>query len=548
MTAASVAPSSALAPFRRRAFRWLWLGVVVASVGAWAQMVGGQWLFVQDPNAAVIVPLVQTATTLPMMLLALPAGVLADAFDRRWLMFGVQVYVVVVASLLAVLTWLGIMPAALLLAFTFLMGAGMAVMAPVWQALITELVPRTELAAAIRLDGVSVNVARAVGPALAGLVIAIWGIPLVFALTAATAGFLGVLLVAWRRRPVTSGERDPFLPALVAGGRYVRNEPVVRDILIRLGCFIIPASAVWALLPLIANQQLGLSASGYGLLFAALGTGAVIGALTLGRVAQHVSSNRIVIWAAVGFALAFGLLASAVDFWAALPLLVLCGYAWTATVSTVMAEMQLYLPSWVRARAVAILLTVFLGSQALASPAWGFLTQRAGLSVAVLMAAALVLLSAAGGILWKIPNSQHLDRSPVAHWWPLFITLEPEPRTGPVVVIIEYDVADAQEADFLTAMEDLRLSRLRSGASRWELFRTGESPELFVELFQVPTWQDHLRQHEGRLTAEDQAIEQAALRHTLGQPRARHLLPPDTRRTSLHESYLSEGDTPPGRA
>ena len=201
--------------------------------------------------------------------------------------------------------------------------------------------------------------------------------------------------------------------------------------------------------------------------------------------------------------------------------------------STVISELQLFLPSWVRARAIAIYLMVFLGSQAAASPIWGLITQHAGLRTAVLLAATLVTVSAAGGFLSKIPDHQDLDRTPAAYWGPATITLEPEPQTGPVVVSIEYDVADDSEADFLAAMENLRLSRLRSGASRWELYRVGESPEVFVEQFQVPTWQEHLRQHEGRLTAEDQAIENAAFAHVLGAPRARHYLPPRTVRASL---------------
>src|SRR3954452_21180442 len=323
------APMSPWAPFRHRAFFWLWLGVGVSSVGMWAQTVGAQWLFVHDPNAATIVTLVQTASTLPMMLLALPAGVLADAFDRRWLLFGVQAYFIVVALLLAVLTAVGLMPPALLLAFTFAIGAGQAVLSPTWQALITELVPRTELAAATRLDMVSVNVARAAGPALAGVVIARWGVPPVFAVTAAAAGVLTLVLMAWRRPRVTQGEREPFLPALIPGSRYVRHEPVVRRILLRFATFMAPACAVWALLPLIASRQLHLDAAGYGLLFAALGLGAVAGALGLGQITQHLSSNAVLALAAIAFALAFGALAVAAKLWVAAPLLVVCGFGWT---------------------------------------------------------------------------------------------------------------------------------------------------------------------------------------------------------------------------
>ncbi len=196
MTGIAAAPTAPpLAPFKHRVFFWLWLGVVCASIGYWGQTVGAQWLFVNDPQAATIVPLVQTAGTLPIMLLALPAGVLADAFDRRWMMLVIQVYVIVVAVLLAVLTAADMMPPALLLTFVFAGGAGLAMTAPAWQSLITELVPRDEIAAATRLDMVSVNVSRAAGPAIAGFVIAAWGVPPVFLLNAATSTVLAVVLL-----------------------------------------------------------------------------------------------------------------------------------------------------------------------------------------------------------------------------------------------------------------------------------------------------------------------------------------------------------------
>ncbi len=530
-----LAAVSPWAPFRRRAFFWLWLGVVVSSVGMWAQTVGAQWLFVDDPHAATIVTLLQTASTLPMMLLALPAGVLADAFDRRWLMFVVQAYFVAVAVLLAVLTAAQMMPPALLLAFTFAIGAGMAVLLPAWQALISDLVPRNELAAATRLDMVSVNVARAAGPALAGLVIATWGVAPVFALSAVAFAFLGLVLLAWRRPRVSHREREPFLPALVAGGRYVRHEPVVRRILVRLAGFIAPATALWALLPLIANRQLGLGADGYGLMFAALGIGAVVGALCLGTVKRHVSSNGVLGLSAISFALAFGSLVLAPNLWVAFPLLVVCGFGWTATVSTIISELQLFLPGWVRARAISVYLVVFLGCQAIASPIWGVVTQQFDLRVAMLAAASLVAVSALGGLALKIPESQHLDRSPLAYWGPASVELEPDPDAGPVVVSIRYEVSAEQEAEFLSAMELMRRSRLRSGASGWDLYRVGECPDLFLEQFSVPTWQEHMRQHDGRLTAEDQAIEDAAFAHIVGTPRAEHLLPPNANRDSMHQ-------------
>jgi MFS family permease len=350
--------TSPFAPFRHRAFFWLWLGVVIASIGSWGQTVGAQWLFVNDPHAATIVP-VQTASTLPMMLLALPAGVLADAFDRRWMMFVIQVYFITVSALLAVLTALGRMPPALLLAFTFAVGAGQAMLSPTWQAMITELVPRSEFAAATRLDMVSVNVSRAAGPAIAGFVIAAWGVPPVFALNVATGCVLAVILLAWRRPTIQAGPRERFLPALLSGSRYVRHEPVVRTILLRFATFIFPAGAVWALLPLIASRQLGLAANGYGILFAALGVGAVTAAPGLGRVKQKLSSNAVLALAGTAFAVAFAAVALASSMWVAIPLLVVCGFSWTATVATVISELQLFLHGWVRARAIAIYLMVF---------------------------------------------------------------------------------------------------------------------------------------------------------------------------------------------
>ena len=503
-------------------------------------MVGAQWLFINDPNAATIVPLVQTASTLPMMLLALPAGVLADAFDRRWLMVVIQGYAIVVSALLAALTAVGMMPPALLLAFTFAVGAGLAMLSPTWQSLITELVPREEFAAATRLDMVSVNVSRAAGPAIAGFVIATWGVPPVFALTAVTGAVLLVILLAWRRPTVRALQRERFLSALRSGSRYVRHEPVIRSILLRFAFFIFPASAVWALLPLIASRQLGLAANGYGVLFSALGVGAVAAALGLGRVKQHLSSNQVLAVAGAGFALAFAGVAVTSSMWVALPLLVVCGFGWTATVATVISELQLFLPGWVRARAIAIYLMVFLGTQAVAAPIWGVVTQYAGLRTALLAAAALLVVSVLLGRVLRVPDSQGLDRSPLAYWDTPRLQVDPSTSSGPVVVAVRYEVADEDRDAFLDAMRAMRRSRLRSGSSRWNLYRVGENPHRYVEQFEVPSWEEHELQHQGRLTAEDQAIEDAAFAHITGRPQTEHLLPAAARVPD--EAFRAERD------
>jgi predicted MFS family arabinose efflux permease len=298
------------------------------------------------------------------------------------------------------------MAPALLLTLTFAIGAGQAMLAPTWQALITELVPRTELAAATRLDMVSVNVSRAVGPAIAGFVIAAWGVPPVFALNAAAAAVLAVLLLLWRRPLLDRGERERFIPALRAGSRYVRHEPVIRTTLLRLVTFVFPAGAVWALLPLIASRQLGLAANGYGILFAALGVGAVIGAFGLGTLKRHMSSNTVLAVAAGLFAAAFVGLAVAGSIWVAIPLLLVCGFGWSSTVTTVIAEMQLFVPGWVRARTLGILLMVFLGTQAIGAAIWGQVTAQLGLRNALLICAALLAVSTMMVAVLRVPDSQ----------------------------------------------------------------------------------------------------------------------------------------------
>jgi MFS family permease len=523
----AAADSSPWAPLGRVAFRWLWLGVLISNIGIWMQIVGAQWLLVHAPNAAALVSLVQVASTLPVMLLALPAGVLADSFDRRWLLFTVQVYFFVVAILLSVLTAVGRMPPALLLALTFAIGVGVAVQFPGWQSLIPELVPRSELRAAARLDAVGVSVARAAGPALAGLVIVRFGVPLAFALNAASVVFLAVALLLWRRPPAGSeGRRERFVPALRAGGRYIRHEPVVRRILLRAVLFTVPAAALWALLPVIADQHLGLGAGGYGALFGALGAGAVVGALVLQPVTSRLSTNAMLGAVGVIYATALALIVLVPSFVVALAILVFAGLAWMATGSTLNAELQLFLPVWVRARGLAVLLVTFFGSQAVGALVWGLVAERAGLQATLLIAAVVLLAGVVAGVVWPVPEIAHLDRRPAVYWPEARLAFDPEPEAGPVLITVEFTVTPEREAAFLEAMEHLRRSRLRTGATRWELYRDGERPDRFLEIFSVPSWEEHMRQHEGRLTATDQHIEEAALAFSDPPARGEHLLPP----------------------
>jgi MFS family permease len=524
------ADSSRWAPLRQRAFRWLWLGMLINWIGTWMLNAGAQWLVVHASNAAALVSLVQAASTLPVMLLALPGGVLADSFDRRWLLLTVQAYFFIVGILLAVLTAAGQMPPALLLAFTFALAAGLALRLPAWGATIPELVPRTQLRAASRLDLVSVNVSMAIGPALAGLVIAhLGGVPVVFALNALSVVFLAIALLTWRRPQAGAGSgRERFVPALRAGGRYVWHDPVVRRILLRAVIFVAPATALWALLPVIATQRLGLGADGFGALFGAQGVGAILGALVLGRVRTPLSTNGMLGAAGVLYAAALAVIILLPSFPTALATLVVAGLAWMAATSTLVSELQLVLPVWVRARGLAIYMITFAGSQAAGALIWGLLANQVGLQPTVLLAAAVLLAGVIAGMVWRVPETGHLDPQPAnIYWVDPRLAFDPEPETGPVMVQVEFAVAPERQAGFLEAMAQLRESRLRTGATRWELYRDAERPNRFVGMFSVPSWEEHMRQHHGgRLTGTDREIEEAALAFSDPPARGEHFLPP----------------------
>jgi MFS family permease len=507
-------------------FRWLWLAVLASNIGTWMQTVGAQWLLVGLPNAATLVALVQTADTLPDVLLAFPAGALADAFDRRRLLIILQLIQVVIGVALTALTISGHINPPLLLAFTFALGGASAMALPPYQALIPELVPRDQLAAASALGGISINLARAVGPAIAGLLIARVGVGAVFALNTATFLILIAVLMVWRR-PIEAAAQAPerFLPALRAGARYVRYSPVVRRILLRLALFVAPATAVWALLPLVAHQLLGLGAEGYGLLLGALGGGAVAGAIALPRVTARLSANGMLGVASIAYAVAMAVLVLTRHPVAAFLILIPAGAAWVVVIASVNAMVQLFLPGWVRGRGLAAYQIVLFGSQAVAAIAWGLVASRSGLVTTFLLAAGILLAGAATIVRWPLHDVRGLDRDATRPWPEPTLGIDPDPDTGPVLVTNTYTIAANVEEKFLEAIRALRLSRLQTGAIRWELYRDGAAPNRFVEAYTVPSWEEHLRQHHGRLTGADVAIEQEVDRLSDPPPQVAHFFP-----------------------
>jgi predicted MFS family arabinose efflux permease len=509
---------------RIAAFRALWLAQLGSMIGTWMQTVGAQWLLVDEPNAPTLVSLVQTAGLLPMLLLALPAGVLADSFDRRRLLVGLQLATFAVGATLAALSVAGEMPPALLLTFTFVLGAGAAVSMPAWQALIPDIVPHDEVRAAAALGAVSMNLARAVGPALAGFLITLFPVGVVFAVNAATYAVMAAVLLRWAPRGRVSGDvPERFVPALRAGARYVRHSGVVRRLLLRSAMFVLPGTALWALLPLVATRRLGLGSGGYGLLLAALGIGAVGGAVVLPAVARRLSTSRLVLVASLVYAAAQVGVVLVGDLALVVALLLPAGAAWLAVLSSLGAATQVFLPAWVRARGLSMQQIVFMGGQAIGALAWGVVGEFAGLVVTFAAASALMVLGAVTIVVLPLHDVEGLDRTPTVYWPEPQLVTEPDPDEGPVLITLTFTVPADNVAEFLDAMEHVRQSRRRTGASRWCLYRDAADPSRFIETFHVPSWQEHLRQHRDRLTGADEDIERTAVALAAGLPEVAHL-------------------------
>jgi MFS family permease len=503
---------SAWAPFRIGIFRALWLAALVSNIGNWMQSVGAQWLLIHQPHASILVALVQTASALPTVLLAYIGGVAADIFNRRWLLIIVQGCLVVTGLAITLLTIAGEMTPALLLALTFLLGAGSAFSLPAYQALIPDLVPRSELPAATAASSINVNLAQAAGPAIAGVLIAQSGPGAVFALNTITFLVFGLVLLGWHPQAGTSAQfPEPFVSALRAGGRYVRHAGAVRRILLRASLFLVPASALWALLPLVASERLGLGAGGYGLMLAILGIGSICGAFSLPYIRARISTNVLLLVSSLVYAAALIVLVLVPNVAVILLVLLPTGVAWIAVLVSVNASMILFLPGWVRARALAVYQMVLFGALAAGAALWGAVAGPEGLVATFLIAAAVMIAGAATMGLWPLLATEGPDRDrSVAVYWPEpQLVLEFDPKSGPVVVMRIYTITAENERAFLQGMSIVRQSRLRTGALEWGLYRDGEAAHRFLEFFVVPTWEEHLRQHHERQTGDDwRALEQ----------------------------------------
>ncbi len=520
-------PVSPWSPLKRPLFRALWIATIVSNVGTWMHEVGAGWLMVTLSSDPLMVALIQAATALPIFFLALPAGALADIVDRRRFLLGAQLWMLTCALLLGIMTLVGLTNAWLLLALTFALGIGSAMMTPAWAATVPELVPREELQPAISLNSLGVNVSRAIGPALAGVIVAAAGPSAAFMLNAVS--FLGVVVVLarWRRETAPSTlPAERFFSAMRAGMRYVREAHALQAVMVRAVSFFLFATALWSLLPLIAKGQTQGGAAAYGVLLASIGAGAVSGALLLPRIRRKIGRDTLVRGATAIYAamLAAAALLNSVRF--LVPVMIVSGAMWLSVVSTFHVSAQTAVPAWVRARALSIYLVAFAAGTVGGSTLWGMVAARTSVSTALLAAAAGALLAIVATRRFSLEVPDALGAAG-AHW-PEPIAhddLDLEPDRGPVMVTVEYRVDPARAQAFGAAMQELASVRRRDGASSWGLFKDTADPERYIEFFLVESWVEHLRQHH-RITQPDQEL-QARVRgfHTGSEPpRVSHLI------------------------
>jgi len=520
-----------LRPLRVPIFRNLLIADLVSDIGTFMQNVGAAWLMVSLRAGPGYVALIQTAASLPYFLLALPAGSAGDIFDRRRLILYTETWMVGVALILAVLTISGSMSPWLLLALTFALSAGDAFETPTWRAILPELVAKDDLAAASALNGIEFNLARAVGPAIAGAVIAAAGVATAF--VANVVSFFGVIVVVARwKRPIRNqtAPAETLTGATVAAIRYVRNSPAILTVLARTGIVMFFSSSLFALLPSVA-RSVNDNAIGYGVLLGCFGAGAIGGALIMQTLRARFSTEWIVSAGVVILGVVIITMTRLHSLGALAPVILVGGAAWVLFISLINALVQNLAPDWVRARVLSIFTLVYMGSFALGSAAWGGVAQRQGIRLALLYSGFGAVGSVLLTLFARLPDST-ADLTPWNHWRMPVIVKEvgAELLEGPILVTIEYSVVSGQQTAFIEAIRKYARTRRRDGAYQWGIYRDTEVANRFVEIFLVHSWAEHLRQHE-RQTKADREVEQRVHSYVAGEPKVRHLLYADSTRS-----------------
>jgi MFS family permease len=484
------------------------------------------WLMTSLNPDPLIVSLVQVATTLPIFLVAIPAGALADILDmRKFLIVGEAAYTLM-SAVFAAIVWFGFATPFNLLLFTFLTGVVGALTSPAWQAVVPQLVPRLDLDPAVAANGVGVNVSRAVGPALGGVIVAQIGIAAPFWFNAiSNLGVIGALL--WWHPPQRGSQQLPverFYGAVRTAFRYARNDPHLQATLVRAVSFFLFASAYWALLPLVTRSQIAAGPDLYGYMLGAIGASAVAAALALPWLKAKIGPDRQVAVGTLGTAIAMVLFGFAHDSATALAASIIAGASWIAVISSVNVSAQVALPDWVRGRGVAIFVTAIFGALTLGSAIWGQVASMIGLPATHFLAALGAIVGIPLSWRWKLQTSAAMDLTPSMHWPAPILTHEVEHDRGPVLVTVEYRIDPHKREPFLAALEKLGHGRQRDGAYVWGVFEDASDDGRIVETFLVESWLEHLRQHE-RVTNADRIFQDTVNQFNIGgAPKVTHLI------------------------
>lgn len=494
---------SPFAPLRHPYFKLIWLATLVSNLGSLVQGVGAGWMMAELTPSHDMVALVQASTTLPIMMLAIPAGALADNIDRRKVMLASQGFMAVVSALLAFSAWQGLLGPWSLLVFTFLLGLGSAMHLPSWQASVRDLVPRADLAAAVTLNSMSFNLMRSVGPAAGGLLVAWAGPSAAFALNAVSYLALIYALARWRL-PAEEGRlpAERLGSAITIGLRYVLLSPNLMRVMARGFVFGFTAVVLLALLPVVTRDLLLGQASTYGMLLGAFGLGAIGGALGSPWLRRKLGIEAIVAIAFVVFAAGTAMVALSSHLALALPGLLIAGAAWVLALSLFNVSTQLATPRWVVGRVLAIYQTSTFGGMALGSWVWGGLSEVWGTIPAMLVAAGLMLLGAALGRVIRMPDFSEVDLDPANRFHEPALRLNLKARSGPITVMVDWDIAPENTEAFLAEMVERRKVRLRDGVRDWSLMRDLENPDIWIECYHVPTWTDYIRHNQRRTRAD----------------------------------------------
>ncbi|TQM12820.1 putative MFS family arabinose efflux permease [Pseudoxanthomonas sp. 3HH-4] len=502
-------PVGPWSPLQQPTFRALWLAILVGNIGTWIHDVAAAWVMAETTGSPLMVAAVQSATTLPVVLLAIVAGTLADIIDRRRYLIIAQLWMLLVASTLAVLAHLDMLRPWTLVALTFALGIGAAMAMPAQQATTPELVPRPMLGPAVALGSLSMNIARSIGPALGGLIVAQAGIAWAFAVNALS--FLGVVVVLWRwRRTPASSALPPetFGMALRAGLRYARQASVLQSVLVKAACFFVFASALTALLPIVVKQELGASAGTYGLLLGCIGIGAIAGAMLLPALRTRFHPDAMVLAATGVYAGCMVALALLRNIPALYVVSLFNGFAWITVLSSLQIAAQTSVPAWVRARALSLYIVVFSADMAVGSLGWGAIAQAYGTPMALIAAAIGTVIAALASWRFRLGEAARVNVTPSGHWPQPVVASDVGGDRGPVLVTVEYRVNPARREEFLTRMQPLGHARRRNGAVQWGVAEDSTQPGTYLEYFVDCSWHEHLRQHE-RVTEDERALQDA---------------------------------------